>query len=103
GKLELEGYRFAKDAVVVVVHPANPIENLALDVLKRIYEGKTTNWGELGGPRGVIEPVFPSPESDMADFFMEQVMDGQPVGARVVSVPSDSGVVAAVTSRPGAI
>src|SRR6185503_3090471 len=48
GGLELEGYRFAKDALVVIVNVANPVENLALDDLKRIYLGKIHNWSELG-------------------------------------------------------
>src|SRR5207249_4192318 len=62
GGLELEGYRFAKDAVVVIVNTSNPVENLALDDLKRIYQGKITRWSELGGPGTAIEPVFPDPK-----------------------------------------
>ena len=103
GGLELEGYRFAKDAVVVVVNPANPVENMALDDLRRIYEGKIMNWAELGATAGAIVPVFPPPESDMADYFSEQVMGGQPVRARVLIAASDSEAVATVAERAGAI
>jgi phosphate transport system substrate-binding protein len=103
GRLELEGYRFAKDAVVVIVHPSCPVENLALDVLKGIYEGRIVNWSELGAPAGAIVPVFPSPESDLGDFFVERVMQGEPVRAHVLVATGDSAVVATVASRPGAI
>ena len=103
GGLELEGYRFAKDAVVVVVHPSNPVENLALDDLRRIYDGRIGQWRVLDGPSGAIEPVFPSPDSDMADYFVEQVMGGQSVRARVVIAANDSETVAAVKERPRAI
>lgn len=103
GGLSLEGYRFAKDAVVVVVHRDNPTENLALDVLKSIYEGEVTNWSELGAPALEIQPVFPPVESDMAGFFGERVMQGQPVRARVLTAATDSAVVAAVGARPGAV
>ena len=103
GGLELEGYRFAKDALVVIVHPSNPVENLSLDDMRRIYEGRITNWSELGGPAGPIQPVFPDPESDMAEFFVQRVMSGEPVRSRVVVADHDSDAVTAVRARPGAI
>jgi len=103
GGLELEGYLFAKDAVAVIVHPSNPVENLALDDLRRIYEGKIGDWGELGGPTLDIEPVFPDPQSDMADFFAQRVMDGKPARARALVAGSDSAVAGTVATRPAAI
>ena len=39
----------AVDALVPVVNPKNPINELSLDQLKDIYTGKITNWKELGG------------------------------------------------------
>lgn len=103
GGLELEGYRFAKDAVVVIVNPGNPVENLALDDLKRIYLGKIRSWAELGGPNRAIEPVFPDPKSDLAEFFVQQVMNGELVQTRVAVVDDDSMAVAEVRARPGGI
>ena len=103
GGLELEGYRFAKDAVVVIVHPANPVENLALDDLRRIYLGQIGNWSQLGGPALTIQPVFPDPESDMAEFFVQQVMNGEPVRSRVALASDDSAVVEQVKARPGGV
>ena len=103
GGLELEGYRFAKDAVAVVVHPDNPTENMALDVLKRIYQGDLTDWSQASGHTGRIAPVVPPEESDMTDFFIEHVMDGQPIQARALTAHSESDVVREVVARPEAI
>ena len=103
GGLELEGYRFAKDAVVVIANRGNPVENVALDELKRIYLGRVRNWSELGGPDRPIEPVFPDPKSDLAEFFVQQVMNGEPVQTRVAVVDDDSTAVAEVEARPGGI
>ncbi|TMQ71271.1 MAG: hypothetical protein E6K80_06090 [Candidatus Eisenbacteria bacterium] len=103
GGLELEGYRFAKDAVVVIANPGNSVENLALDDLKRIYLGTLRNWSDLGGSSRPIEPVFPDPKSDLAEFFVQRVMGGEQVQAKVALVDDDSTAVAEVRARPGGI
>ncbi|MEG3641448.1 phosphate ABC transporter substrate-binding protein [Magnetococcus sp. PR-3] len=40
----------AWDAMVVIAHPSNPVENITMAQLKGIYDGKITNWKDLGGP-----------------------------------------------------
>ncbi|MEO5365646.1 MAG: phosphate ABC transporter substrate-binding protein [Magnetococcus sp. WYHC-3] len=40
----------AWDALVVTVHPSNPVESIRLADLKRVFDGEVTNWKELGGP-----------------------------------------------------
>ncbi len=40
----------AWDALAIITHPDNPVDNLTLDQVKAIYTGKLTNWKELGGP-----------------------------------------------------
>lgn len=103
GGLELEGYRFARDALVLIVHPSNPIENLALDQVRSIYLARTRRWEELGGPNTAFEPVIQPPDSDIMEFFMQQVMSGESIRARALYQASDSAVVDAVARRPGAI
>ncbi len=39
----------AWDALAVVVHPDNPVEDITLDQIRGVYLGKITNWKELGG------------------------------------------------------
>lgn len=45
----------AWDALVVIVHPDNPVNDISLSQLRRIYEGKITNWKQLGGPDKPID------------------------------------------------
>src|SRR5262249_50733253 len=93
--LEIEGYRFARDATVAVVHSSNPVENAALPELSDIYEGKVTNWRGRGGPPGSIEPVIPGVETDVTNTFIQQALGRRPIRAAVVYEDTDSGVVAA--------
>ncbi len=103
GGLELEGFRFARDGVALVVHPANPVENVALDEVRGVYEGTITRWSDLGGAAAAIRPVIQPPGSDIMAYFAARVMDGGPIGAAVVYGASDSGVVAYVARHPEAI
>lgn len=46
----------AWDALVVIVHPDNPVNNITLDQLHDLYEGRITNWKkQLGGKDQPIE------------------------------------------------
>jgi len=103
GGLEVEGYRFARSAVVVIVHPSNPIENLALDELRRVYGGELSRWNDLSGIPGTIHPISHPPASDVAEFFVEEVLGGEAIRARTAAASGDSAVVAAVAADPMAI
>ncbi len=73
----------AWDALVVITHPSNPVEDISADKLRAVFDGKITNWKELGGPdlplkavarRGKIsgvglmvrELLFKDPEKDFS-------------------------------------
>lgn len=103
GGLALEGFRIAADALVVVAHPANPVENVALDDLRAVYEGAIADWSGLGGARAPIVPVVQPPESDVTAFFVQGVMGGEPIRAAAAYAADDAAVVARVRATPGAI
>jgi phosphate transport system substrate-binding protein len=103
GGLELEGYRFARNAVLLVVHPSNPVENVALDDVRRIYRGDPATWNDMGGRGGAVAPVVQEGTSDVTEFFVEEALGGEPVRARSIVARSDSEVVAVVARRPDAL
>lgn len=47
-------FPIAWDALVVIVHPSNPVTNLRLQELAALYRGQIGNWAALGG---VGQPV----------------------------------------------
>ena len=64
----------AVDALVPVVNPKNPINELSLDQLKDIYTGKITNWKELGGADANIVVVSRDTSSGTYETWEEMVM-----------------------------
>lgn len=45
----------AWDALVVIVHPDNPVSNITFKQLRNVYLGKITNWNQLGGHNAPIK------------------------------------------------
>jgi len=45
----------AWDALVVIVHPKNPVDSISFSQLQDLYLGKIKNWSQLGGPNQPIE------------------------------------------------
>ena len=103
GRLELEGYRFARSGVMLVVHPSNSVENLALEDVRHIYKGDETEWSALGGSRAAIVPVVQSTGADVTEFFVEEALGGEDLRARAITAGSDSEVVAVVAREPGGV
>jgi phosphate transport system substrate-binding protein len=103
GRLGLEGYRFARDGLVVIVHPGNRVRNMALDDLRRVYLGQVRRWSEIGGVDRAIVPVIQRPELDIMAYFTQQVMNGEAVTAQSVYAASDSGAFDYVSRHEDAI
>lgn len=54
-ELHAKMYPVAWDALVVIVHPQNPLTGLSSTQLKAIYTGKINNWQQLGGKNQAIK------------------------------------------------
>lgn len=101
--IEIEGHKIAQDAMCLVVPTVNPVRNVTLGELQRIWSGDITDWGAVGGPDGRIVPVLPPLSSDLARAFVQRVMAGEPMRAPAVIETSDSAVAAAVARTRGSI
>ena len=53
----------AQDGIAIITHPDNPIQSLALDEVRAIYQGELDNWDSLGGIAIPIVPILPSKDS----------------------------------------
>ncbi|MBS7359582.1 MAG: substrate-binding domain-containing protein, partial [Oscillospiraceae bacterium] len=45
----LEGTILAYDGIAIIVNPKNPVSDLNLETIAKIYTGEITNWKEVGG------------------------------------------------------
>jgi phosphate transport system substrate-binding protein len=93
----------ARDALSVYLHPDNPVRDLSLDELRRVFGGEVASWAALGGRDEPILAVVRPPTSGTHRFFREHVLGGEGFAsvARVAARTAD--VVEAVGTTPGAI
>jgi phosphate transport system substrate-binding protein len=69
----------ARDAVAVIVGVNNPFQGgLTEDQLRQIYQGKITNWFQVGGPNVPIKVINRALSSGTRDFFQSSVLLEQP-------------------------
>lgn len=65
----------ARDGIVVVVHPANPVQNLTMDQVRAIFNGTLKNWKEAGGADAAITVVSREAGSGTRSSFEKIVRD----------------------------
>ena len=66
----------AKDAFVFIVNPRNPVRNLSIEQIQKIYTGEIRNWKEVGGNDATINPYVRNPNSGSQEKMETIVMDG---------------------------
>ena len=62
------------DAIAVIVHRTNPLDNLSMDQIRKIYAGKITRWKEVGGADRAITLVTREEGSGTRETFQNLVM-----------------------------
>jgi len=62
------------DAIAVIVHRTNPLDNLSMDQIRKIYAGRITRWKEVGGVDRAITVVTREEGSGTRETFQNLVM-----------------------------
>jgi phosphate transport system substrate-binding protein len=93
----------AIDAIVPIVNPRNPVKNLSIDQLNQIYQGKITNWKEVGGENLEIVVISRDSSSGTFEAWGELVMKGAKVSPRAQLQASNGAIVQAVSKNKYAL
>ena len=99
----------ARDAIAVIVHPSNPIDQLTLQQISDIYSGRVINWQEVGGEDRPIVKLSRETNSGTHVYFLESVVrlgekdNGTLFATDTLLLPSSEGIGAEVRQNPNAI
>ena len=102
----LVAHTIAMDGVVIIVNSNIGITDLTLEQLAKIYDGKITNWKDVGGRDLTIAVIAREDGSGTRDCFetaMKTVDSSFVMKTDVVTYNSTGGVTSAVNSTPGSI
>jgi phosphate transport system substrate-binding protein len=100
---KLAAVAVARDGIVLVVHPENPLRDLTLPQLRALYSGKVRDWSSLGGRAVQITAITREEGSGTRAAFEQLVMAGQTIANSTLVQDSAGAVRQMVGSDPAAI
>lgn len=86
----------ARDGLTIYLNDANPVKQLTIEQLRRIYTGEFTNWKQVGGNDALIVLYSRENNSGTYVYFKDNVLKGQDYSARCQTLPGTAAVVNAV-------
>ena len=98
----LTGTVLAYDGIAVIVNPENPVSDLSVETIAKIYTGEITNWSEVGGNDAEIVLIGREAGSGTRDGF-ESITGTEDVCKYRQELTSTGDVITTVAQNPGAI
>jgi phosphate transport system substrate-binding protein len=94
----------ALDGIAVIVNPQNnPVNSLSIAQIRDIYNGKVTNWKDVGGKDMTIVVIGRDSASGTRTFFTDTVMNKTSYVKTQFEKNSNGAIQQSVAQTPGAI
>lgn len=98
----LEETVLALDGIAIVVNPENPVKDLSVEDIAKIYKGEITNWSEVGGNDGEIVLIGREAGSGTRDGF-ESITETEDACKYRQELTSTGDVITTVAGNENAI
>ncbi len=98
----LKGTVLAYDGIGIIVNPSNPVNDLTLETIAKIYTGEITNWSEVGGNDAEIVLIGREAGSGTRDGFESITGTADKCNYRQ-ELTSTGDVITTVSQNPDAI
>lgn len=98
----LTGTILAYDGIAIIVNPENPVADLSVETIAKIYKGEIINWSEVGGNDAEIVLIGREAGSGTRDGF-ESITDTEDACKYRQELTSTGDVITTVAQNPGAI
>ena len=92
----------AYDGIAIIVHPDNPVSDLSVEQLAKLYTGKITNWKDVGGNDAEAVLIGREAASGTRDGF-ESITGTKDKCQYRQELTSTGDVITAVSQNPDAI
>jgi len=98
----LEATVLAYDGIAIIVNPENPVSDLSLETIAKIYTGEIVNWADVGGNDSEIVLIGREAGSGTRDGF-ESITDTEDACQYRQELTSTGDVITTVSQNPAAI
>ena len=98
----MSGTVLAYDGIAVIVNNENPVNDLSVETIAKIYTGEITNWSEIGGNDAPIVLIGREAGSGTRDGF-ESITGTEDACQYRQELTSTGDVITTVSQNPGAI
>lgn len=92
----------AVDGIAIIVNNENPVSDLSVEQIAKLYTGEITNWKEIGGSDAPVVPIGREAVSGTRDGF-ESITGTKDACVYSQELTSTGDVVQTVSSNPNAI
>lgn len=92
----------AYDGIAIIVNPENPVTDLSVETIAKIYTGEIKNWSEVGGKDAEIVLIGREAGSGTRDGF-ESITDTEDACQYRQELTSTGDVITTVSQNPDAI
>ena len=92
----------ALDGIAIIVNPQNPVKDLSLEQITKIYTGEITNWKDVGGEDAEIVRIGREAGSGTRDGF-ESITETKDACQYRQELTSTGDVITTVSQNPNAI
>ena len=92
----------AYDGIAIIVHPDNPVADLTLEQIAKLYTGEITNWKDVGGNDAEVVLIGREAASGTRDGF-ESITGTKDACQYRQELTSTGDVITAVSQNPDAI
>ena len=92
----------ALDGIAIIVNPQNPVKDLSLEQIAKIYTGEITNWKDVGGEDAEIVRIGREAGSGTRDGF-ESITETKDACQYRQELTSTGDVITTVSQNPNAI
>ena len=98
----LDATILAYDGIAIIVNPENPVSDLDVETIAKIYTGEISNWSEVGGNDAEIVLIGREAGSGTRDGF-ESITETEDVCKYRQELTSTGDVITTVAQNPDAI
>ncbi|MBX3102916.1 MAG: phosphate ABC transporter substrate-binding protein [Bacteroidetes bacterium] len=104
---KLRGLEFVElvigfDALAIIVHKNNPVDSLTMQQAKAIFQGKVTNWKQVGGADQRIVAFNRESSSGTYEFFKKKILEKEDFAA-LQTVGANGELIEKVAHSPATV